>query len=272
MRMKFFKAKKGIIICATALLLTILLTRYIIAENTAFYIPPYEKKDISDLVRKKDYNTIFAQTGVVPDIAKEFSENGDIAFLEKMQDFFFEKPPIQKTYIAFPITLEETTKEGIAPLIPLKKGDVLVTFNTRTLDWRHGHCGLVLDDEGSLMLEHIAIGKKSAVNSTVYWGIYPAFMVLRYSDEKIAEAAADYAKDNLVGIPYNLFAGFVKKDKTGESDPSSHCSHIVWQAYKSQGVDIDSDGGTMVTPRDIAKSEKLSVVQILGINPKDFIK
>ena len=70
-----------------------------------------------------------------------------------------------------------------------------------------------------------------------------------------------------MGIEYNIFAGVVKKDKSDEKTPSSsHCSHIVWQAYKSQGVDIDQDKGIIVTPHDIAMSDKLSVVQIFGLD------
>ncbi len=51
---------------------------------------------------------------------------------------------------------------------------------------------------------------------------------------------------------------------------SSHCSHIVWQAYMAAGCDIDSDKGFVVTPKDIAMSDELKIVQIFGINPKEY--
>ena len=179
-------------------------------------------------------------------------------------------PDFKKNYIAYPVTAEERNTKQYTPFVPLKKGDILVTFNTQTLDWRHGHLGLVLNDSGTALLEHMAIGEVSCVTDAFYWGKYPAFIVLRYFDEKVSEKAANYAQENLVGAPYSIFSGIVKKDKTGEEKPTSHCSHIVWQAYKSQGADIDKNGGLIVTPRDIAMSDDLQVVQIYGLNPKDY--
>ena len=275
MQMKFFKTKKGIIITVLVLFAVFLVIRHIMAENSVFYKVPYEKVNISDTLNKeslseKDYILIYEQTGVSPAAAKEIINSGDTKFLKELNDLYFKSPDSEKNYIAYPVTLEEQNKSQYTPLVPLKKGDILVTFNTRTLDWRHGHCGLVLNDSGTQLLEHMAIGQTSCTTDAFYWGRYPAFAVLRYSDPKVAEKAVDYANENLVDIPYSIFAGIWKKDKTGEEKPTSHCSHIVWQAYKSQGVDIDKNGGFLVTPRDIAMSDKLQVVQIYGLNPKDY--
>ncbi len=267
--MKFFRTKKGIIITLAVILLLILI-RHIIAENTVFYAPDYAKEELSSILENKDFDAVFRQTGIAPKVAEEIAERENSAFLEKMQKLYFSGSSVKKNYIAFPVTLEERNRDDITPLIPLKKGDILVTYNTRTLDWRHGHSAIVLDDKGEVILEHMSIGEKSVITYAKYWGMYPAFIVLRHPDENIAAAAADYAKENLVGIPYSLFAGFGTKDKTGEENPSSHCSHIVWQAYMSQKEDIDSDGGPVVTPRDIAHSEKLDVVQIFGIDPGKY--
>ena len=273
--MKFFKTKKGKIITVLVILLTILIIRHIIAENTVYYKPTYEKADISDTLSNetledKDYMLIYKQTGVSPGAAKEIMESGDTELLSELNELYFKEAPSKKNYIAYPITLEERNNSQITPLVPLKKGDILATFNTRTFDWRHGHLGLVVDDSGTVALEHMAIGQVSCTTSAFRWGKYPAFVVLRYSDPEVAAKAADYAGKNLVGIPYSIVAGIIDKDKTGEVNPSSHCSHIVWQAYKSQGVDIDVDGGPIVTPHDVAMSEKLSVVQIFGTDPEDY--
>lgn len=273
--MKFFKTKKGIIITVSVIIAVILIIRHIVAEKSVFYKVPYEKTDITSTLDKKqlsdkDYILIFEQTGISPTAAKELIEDGNTQFIQKLHELYFNKPLSKKNYIAFPITLEEMNKTQITPIVPLKKGDILVTFNTRTLDWRHGHCGLVLDESGTQLLEHMAIGETSCITDAFYWGRYPAFLVLRYRDEKISQKAADYAKDNLVDIPYNIFAGVFKKDKSDKKEPSSHCSHIVWQAYKSQKVDIDKNDGIFVTPRDIADSGNLQVVQIYGLNPKGY--
>ena len=277
MQMKFFKTKKGIIITAAVILLLILLVRHVICTNNAFYKPNYEKKDITSILKKDtlsddDYMLIYKQTGVSPKTVKELIKDGDLQLLSDIQELFFKKPDFKKNYIAYPITAEERNNGQYTPLVPLKKGDILVTFNTQTLDWRHGHLGLVLNDSGTVLLEHMAIGETSCTTDAFYWGTYPSFMVLRHPDRDVAENAADYARENLVDIPYDIFAGIIKKDKTGEDNPASHCSHIVWQAYKSQGIDIDANKGPIVTPRDISNSKELQVVQIFGLNTKDFEK
>lgn len=40
--------------------------------------------------------------------------------------------------------------------------------------------------------------------------------------------------------------------------------HLVWYAYKQFGLDLDADGSWLVTPRDIAKSDKLVVIEAFG--------
>ena len=95
----------------------------------------------------------------------------------------------------------------------------------------------------------------------------------QYPEEykNVAEKAAEYAKEHLVGVDYNILSGVLKKDKSDEEVPkSSHCSHIVWQAYKAAGVDIDQTGGMFVTPFNVALSDKLQVVQLYGLNPRKY--
>ena len=166
--------------------------------------------------------------------------------------------------------MQEKLQEDIIPLVPLKKGDILITFNTHTLDWRHGHCGLVLSENGYEFLEHTSIGNKSCINYTYKWGTYPCFVVLRHKDSEYGKKAADYAMENLVDIEYDLFVGIKDKDMSDNTSVSSQCAHIVWQAYKAVGKDIDENGGMIVTPHDIAMSEELKVVQIFGINPDEY--
>ena len=129
----------------------------------------------------------------------------------------------------------------------------------------------MLDDEGTVLLEHMSIGNTSCVTSAKNWGKYPGFVVLRYPDTDVATKAADYAREHLLNIDYNIFAGIIKKDKSDEQKPeSSHCSHIVWQAYMAMGIDIDRDGGPLVTPYDVAMCKELRVVQIYGIHPENY--
>ncbi len=248
---------------------------HIIVANTAIYTPNYEKEDIAELIKSDilsdaDYMKIYEQTGVSPYAARELISSGDYETLLSLNEMYFNEQEIEKNFIAYPITLEERNKEQKTPIADLQKGDILITFNTHTMGWRHGHCAIVLDEYGNTLLEHMSIGETSCTTSPISWKKYPAFVVLRHKDKALAEKAADYARENLVEIPYDILAGVINKDKTGEENPSSHCSHIVWQAYKSQGVDLDNNKGIFVTPRDISLSDELEVVQIYGMNPKNY--
>lgn len=273
--MSFLKSKRFKALL-TALFFVLLYVRHEYNIRQEFYLIDYEKTDISALIRseeltEEDYDTIFRNTGVSPDSAKEFIEDGNYEALDELNDLYFEKPEIERIFVAHPVTVGERNVNQITPIVNLKNGDILVTFNTHTLDWRHGHCGMVVDAERGILLEHMSVGNPSCLTSVGSWGRYPAFVVLRYPDEDVAQKATQYAIDHLVGIDYNILAGVIKKDKSDEKVPeSSHCSHIVWQAYKAVGVDIDETGGIFVTPENIAMSDKLEVLQIYGMNPKNY--
>lgn len=273
--MKPLKTKKAFAIILV-LFFTVLYLRHIKNGNEVFYQVNYPKEDISevlskDSLMKEDYELLFKQTGLSPYVSKKLIENGSKELLLKMNELYLNTPEIKKDFVAFPVTASERNLHQITPLVDLKKGDILVTFNTHTLDWRHGHCGMVLDEEKGVLLEHMSIGNLSCLTYADNWGEYPSFVVLRYPEESVSEKAAEYAKEHLVGVDYNILAGVLKKDKSDEKVPgSSHCSHIVWQAYKAAGVDIDPNGGIFVTPLNIAMSDKLQVVQLYGLNPEKY--
>ena len=48
----------------------------------------------------------------------------------------------------------------------------------------------------------------------------------------------------------------------------TQCAHLIWSAFAAAGYDIDSDGGWLVTPRDLARSPLLEVVQVYGVDPR----
>ncbi len=100
-----------------------------------------------------------------------------------------------------------------------------------------------------------------------------------------AKAAAQYAINYLQDIPYHLLAGvgerlfpdgvpIVMAHATEEENGAvgvpapqlkgTQCAHLVWYAYKQVGIDLDSDGGILVTPYDIQNSPYLEVVQSYG--------
>jgi uncharacterized protein YycO len=75
----------------------------------------------------------------------------------------------------------------------------------------------------------------------------------------------------LNNIPYDLVTGIFnsKFKEPGEID-GTQCAHLVWEAFKLYGYDLDSDGGGLVTPNDIANSPLLEVVQVYGVNPREI--
>ncbi len=83
-----------------------------------------------------------------------------------------------------------------------------------------------------------------------------------------ASYAAWSARHYLNDIPYRLTAGlFGEKYSEPGALAGTHCAHLVWEAYRMAGFDLDSDGGRLVTAKDIANSPLLEIVQIFGVDP-----
>lgn len=208
-----------------------------------------------------------SKTGLSPFVIKKYIDADNYGFIEYMKSLYNEIPDFEKKYICRPFTVTEKNKELKIPLANLQRGDILLTFNTHTLDWRHGHCAIVVDDIKRKILEHSSIGNVSVLADAYEWGTYPSFAVLRYPDAEIARNAAFYAEENLSGREYSIFAGLFGKKEDAEK---SNCSHIVWLAYYYAGIDIDGNGGRIVTPEDILSCTSLKVVQLFGINSSQF--
>lgn len=275
--MRFFGSKKVIIIL---ILVVILLVRHFYnnSDNVLLWTPNIEYQDIDSIIEKEvlteeDYITIFNQTGISPNSVNEILKNNDISIIKELNTLYFDRQEIEQKYLCFPFTTMEYNVNESTPIVPLKDGDILINFSTSTLDWRHGHSALVIDAENDKTIEHTLVGAQSHMGTISSWGKQPKFVVLRYEDEEIINKVVEFAKENLIGVDYDIFVGIDgKKDKSDEKRKyASNCSHIVWQAFKSQGIDIDSNGGVFVTPNDIALSNKLKVVQIMGIDTTEYI-
>lgn len=275
--MRFFRSKKVIIIL---ILVVILLVRHFYnnSDNVLLWTPDIKYQDITSIIEKEvlteeDYITIFNQTGISPNSVDEILKNNDISIIKELNTLYFDRQEIEQKYLCFPFTTMEYNVNESTPIVPLKDGDILVNFSTSTLDWRHGHSALVIDAENDKTIEHTLVGAQSHMGTISSWGKQPKFVVLRYEDEEIINKVVEFAKENLIGVDYDIFVGIDgKKDKSDEKRKyASNCSHIVWQAFKSQGIDIDSNGGIFVTPNDIALSNKLKVVQIMGLDTAEYI-
>lgn len=187
-------------------------------------------------------------------------------------------------------TLERPAE--IVTVIPvLEDGDILITFNSHFLGWRNGHAAIVIDADKGRTLEALTLGQNSSVRSVESWENRPAFAVLRLRDATVEKRAeiADYAEDNLEELPYRLTAGMwdwtsvLRKtedyramevpvaEAEGITETASltgtHCAHLIWYAYDKFGYNLDSDGGLIVTPRDLYDSPLLEIVQVYGMKP-----
>ncbi len=228
-----------------------------------------EKETLS----KEDYALVFQQTGLAKagvDTLKAEAEDFTSELL-RFQNQMQEPVSYEQTFMFFPTTTAELltdSQKGERMLIlpPLKAGDILITKSTKTLLYRHGHAALVTDAENGVAVEAFMLGSPSMMTSLDTWRSYATLMILRpKADDESVEQAVTFAEEKLIHVPYSLFCGVIKKDKSSmETMDSTHCSHLVWQAYQTVGVDLDSDGGWLVTPCDISASSELELVFSYG--------
>ena len=269
MRKKIFLIVSGVVL---ALIIWVFID-YSLAVNTE--IPPFV--DLSFVLTKEsmtdeEYNLVFDQTGLGR-VAIDALKKDESSFIENVKRFQAQKQkPVRyrQTFLFFPTTTaeelrDETGRKRMLLLPPLEVGDVLITKSTKTLLYRHGHAALVLKPNVST-IESMMIGTESDILNVDSWRSYPTLLILRpKNNRELAKAAVDFAEKKLLGVPYQLLTGVVKKDKSDmETIDGTHCAHLVWQAYQSAGLDIDTDHGWQVTPHDLAKDDVMEVVFSYG--------
>ncbi len=262
---------------AVVIVVAVLLAGWTYAcEKDAHRMPACKKQSIAQLLEKEEwsdgeYALLTEQTGLGPLALDALREQGRLQELTTLQERYFETVEVDCVR-STPLTHEErvAAKEGMT--IPcVEDGDILLTFCSHFFGWRNGHAGIVVDADEGLVLEAQVLGSPSAIVRLKRWERYPSFLVLRLAGASAEErkAVADYAREQLLHIPYRLSAGIW--DRLGDSDVNklpegTQCAHLVWYAYMQHGYDLDSDGGLIVTPRDLADSELLTVVQQYGIH------
>ena len=227
----------------------------------------------------EDYTLLYHQTGLSPAAIDDYLEQGEDgrqAILKTAKGFHHAPEATCVSLIGGRFTCEDLllNEEGkrvaAVPMAPLRAGDILLSFSTHTLGWRHGHAGLVVDPVAGLVLEAVQLGENSYQASTTHWRTYSNFLVLRVKDatQALGRKVADFAKRVLDGVPYSLLPGIVcPKGAPIEETPGVHCAYLPWFAWQQQGVDLDGNGGAIVTVADLARSPRLEVVQVFGLDP-----
>lgn len=223
------------------------------------------------------YRLLFLQTGLgqtaIEDLRRQSDSDGDfLAMLQKFQAQLQNKRRYRRRFLFFPTTTEEALQNGDGSdceleLPPLRAGDILITKSTKTLLYRHGHAALVLNPTAGTVVEAMMLGTTSDICSVDGWLSYPTVLVLRPKNaaQQTIDAAVSFGKTRLVGVPYRLLTGLLQKDKSEQKAiRGTQCAHLVWQAYYAAGLSLDSDGGWLVTPHDLADSDALEIVFSFG--------
>lgn len=246
-------------------------------ERRAHWTPQAPMADLRPaLDREKlseaDYALLLRQTGLGKPAVDALLARGGKERILRMQKILY--APITYQCRRFsPISWTErltdaagTVRAGVE-LAPLEDGDILISASSHTLGWCNGHAGLVVDAGRGETLESVVMGQAARVCSLAKWREYPTLLVLRLKGASRAERAA-IAKDALLrlkGTPYRLLSS---KRRGGGAPRGTQCAHLVWEAYRPFGYDLDSDGGRLVTPHDLAVSPLLELVQVYGLDPE----
>ena len=281
------------------------------SENLNGSEEPDAATEIEYVFSDEDYDFLYHQTGLGRQAVDQvLSEPGGREKLEERQETFFERPNYTCVRDNAVCCREQTVDEngGIVlttDLTAVQDGDILITKSSHIFGWRNGHAALVVDAEDKETLEAIVIGKDTGIRRFRKWEKYPNILVMRLAgaDREERAAVAEWAEQNMLGVPYRLTAGFFGErgrvlaaaepaagsavsqpgsasEPAGSAAESSagsaaavstgtQCAHLIWRAYAQFGYDLDPGGGWVVTPKQLANSPLLEVVQVFGMDPDD---
>ncbi len=234
--------------------------------------PAYEKVPLSV---KTDYETLFFQTGLGPVTVEGLLKQGKWStILQTQENFFAPREKHCDSLIGWFTKEDKLQMQSKPQFVDLQPGDILVTLSTHSIGWRHGHAALVLDE--NITVESMMWGMDSACGRVENWLDYANWAVLRVKEvtPDLQQQVADYAESELCGVPYHLSAGFIgaKAPETDAPYFGVHCAYLVWYVWNHFGYDLDSDGGRLVTASDLLHSDLLEVVQLYGMDPREFIE
>ena len=252
----------------------------LLAERNAVTTPQYEKAPLAEIVEKdelteEDYELLWTQTGLKQSAVDDLWRKTDRReLLYREQNRLFHPPDYECRGLTGFVKVEVIHgRANFFRLYDLQPGDVLLTPNTHTFGYRHGHSALYIGS-GEL-LEATEIGEPVSVTEAAYWGSYPAGLHLRLTEEAAAETGmsreelglfiAEYAQTNLLDDEYRLMAGLLND---GIEENETQCAHLIWAAFQSAGIDVSSRDFP-VTPHSLLESGKFELIRCWGFDPKD---
>ncbi|MCI8500104.1 MAG: hypothetical protein HFE28_05790 [Clostridia bacterium] len=272
-----------------AAFVTALVAANVACERFAHIRPSYGREEIVPILAKDEkteaeYGVLYRQTGLsaqgISRLERSYTNKDE--FLRAAlayQDALFDDYDFSHEVIGPVSSRDVLTQNGVsryAPLCPLENGDILVSSSCHTFGWRHGHAALVIDAQSGSVLESVTVGVNSSItyDGAEWFQSCASFLLLRLKDDyrdriDPAQVAVSAVK-TLNDIPYSLTVGIFGKKDQGERPRVTHCSHLVWQAYKNFGIDLDANGGGLVSSQDLANSRYLEVVQAFGFDPEQL--
>lgn len=271
--------KKAIFaIVAGAIIGTILLTAlgfhiaFLVADMIEVWSPGYDRVDISEILEKDelsedDYNTLYAQTGLTKigiDRALANGGEGRLRILDIQDDYFGEYKVLNDKFAPYVCTDRLDDNQVVANTY-LENGDIIVTSSTHISGFRIGHSGLVTSAKSNKVLQAMAYGTPTFEGKIGDFTTRVNFMILSPKvDSETRESVVEYALEKFKGVNYSGFIGVFSNKETMEK---TQCAHMIWLAYKNFGIDLDSNGGLLITPKDIANSPEVELVQVFGFDP-----
>lgn len=240
--------------------------------------PKYEKADLTPLLNKnfdelteEDFKLFYEQTGLTEHgVRRAYLKQDKSAGMKKILDIqnsYFAEREITRNYFA-PFICTDHISSQSEPIF-LENGDILVTSSTHFTSWRVGHAAIAVDGEKDTLFQATQVGEESGFVNVNNFTNRINFMIFRVKDEvadkETKQSVVNYIVENLMNKPYDVFTGiFTDKNKCDKT----MCSHVLWYAFKQFGINLDSNGGLLVMPRDIARSPHLELVQNFGFDPE----
>lgn len=268
--------RKKIIVCIliTTIANIICLVPHLKQIKVAKYcdLSPYiEKMELGQVLTTEEYQLITHQTGLGKTSIDVLIASGEYKLLiEYQNDYLFNREYERELF--FLGSYQEVQKVEHLDFIDVRRGDIIIASGSYTLGFRHGHAGIVTNAYDRLTIEAYNPFDPSDYGSVSGWLEYPNIMLMRVKEEyrDLASLAADYARDYLYEVKYSIFASTKDYFSAEVSPKRTQCSHLVWAAYKAFGLDLNSDGGWLVTAQDLSRSPYLEAVEVKGFNFDDL--
>ena len=271
------RLQKRILIAVATAVLAVMLTALVlecgrawIKRNVAPWSPDYGSIGLFDILDDEeltdsDYDILYRQTGLTRVGIDGLIAADRVSQIYNIQDDFFNSGIVVASNMPLFVTSFDRVM-GHYEYPELEDGDIVISFSTYFSAIELGHAAIVVDAQLGLLAETTGYDSPFGYVNAADFFTNSTYAVLRpMCDSSIKEAAVRCATEELLGTRYDILTG-IFTDKAPDTIRTTHCSHSVWYAYMRAGLDLDSNGGKIVTPRDILNSEHLTLVGSRGMD------